>query len=155
MANLNPEIGATAPDFTLPGSDGSDWSLSGQRGKTVVLLFYPRDNTPVCTKQLCSVRDHWSDYQATGAEIVGISADNVESHKDFAAKKNFPFKLLSDTQGEVIAMYGARSWVPGRAARAVVVIDKEGRIAYHRVQPLSIFKPSDDDVLVAIRAATA
>ena len=129
------------------------WSLSDHRGKTVVLLFYPRDNTPVCTKQLCSVRDHWADYRETGAEIVGISADNVESHKEFAAKKNFPFKLLADTEGKVIAEYGAKSWVPGRAARAVVVIDKDGRLAYHHVQALSIFKPADDDVLAAIRAA--
>jgi thioredoxin-dependent peroxiredoxin len=146
-------MGDAAPNFTLPASDGTDWNLSDHLGKTVVLLFYPRDNTPVCTKQLCSVRDHWADYRETGAEIVGISADDVDSHKEFAAKKNFPFKLLADTRGEVIAKYGAKSWVPGRAARAVVVIDKDGRLAYHRVQPLSIFKPTDDDVLAAIRAA--
>jgi peroxiredoxin len=94
-------IGETAPDFTLKDGDGNEWTLSDQRGKTVVLLFYPGDNTPVCTAQLCSVRDHWSDYQATGAEVVGISMDSVESHKDFAEKKELPLRLLSDDKGEV------------------------------------------------------
>ncbi len=119
----------------------------------MVLLFYPRDNTPVCTRQLCSVRDHWSEYQATGAEIVGISADTVDSHREFAEKKKFPFKLLSDPHGDVIKKYGAKSWIPGRAARAVVVIDKQGKIAYRKVEAISLLRPKDDDVLAAIRAA--
>lgn len=143
----------TAPDFTLKDGDGNDWTLSGHRGKTVVLLFYPGDNTPVCTVQLCSVRDHWSEYQATGAEVVGISMDSVESHRGFAEKKQLPLTLLSDDKGEVTAKYDVKSWLPGRSARAVVVIDKEGKIAYKKVQALSLFKPSDDEVLAAIRSA--
>jgi len=142
-----------APDFTLKDGDGNDWTLSDYRGKTVVLLFYPGDNTPVCTAQLCSVRDHWSEYQATGAEVVGISLDSVESHKGFAEKKQLPLTLLSDVDGEVTRKYDVKSWLPGRSARAVVVIDKEGKIAYKKVQPLSVFKPSDEDVLAAIHAA--
>jgi peroxiredoxin Q/BCP len=142
-----------APDFILKDSDGNDWTLSDHRGKTVVLLFYPGDNTPVCTAQLCSVRDHWSEYQATGAEVVGISMDSVESHKGFAEKKQLPLTLLSDDKGEVTAKYEVKSWLPGRSARAVFVIDKEGKIAYKKVQPLSLFKPSDEDVLAAIRTA--
>jgi len=144
-------IGDTAPDFTLKDGDGNDWMLSEHRGKTVVLLFYPGDNTPVCTAQLCSVRDHWSDYQATGAEVVGISMDSVESHKDFAEKKELPLRLLSDDKGEVTKKYDVKSWLPGRSARAVVVIDKEGKIAYRKVEPISLFRPKDDDVLAAIR----
>ena len=151
MADI--KVGEPAPDFTLSDGDGVSWNLSAQRGKTVVLLFYPRDNTPVCTAQLCSVRDHWADYCATGAEIVGISTDSVESHKGFADKKKFPFKLLADTNAEVVGKYGVKSWVPGRSARGVVVIDKDGKIAYSKVQPLSLFRPKDDDVLGAIRAA--
>jgi peroxiredoxin len=146
-------IGDPAPDFTLKDGDGSDWTLSDKRGKTVVLLFYPADNTPVCTIQLCSVRDHWSDYQSTDAEVVGISTDSVESHKDFAAKKNLPLKLLSDSKGEVTAQYDVKSWLPGRSARAVIVIDKEGKIAYRKVEPISLFRPKDADVLAAIRSA--
>ena len=145
--------GSEAPDFTLKDGDGRDWSLSANKGKTVVLLFYPGDNTPVCTAQLCSVRDHWSEYQATGAEVVGISTDTVESHKGFAEKNRLPLRLLSDPDGKVSAQYGMKSWLPGRSARGVVVIDKEGKIAYHKVQALSLFKPADSDVLEAIRRA--
>ena len=145
--------GDEAADFTLKDGDGNDWTLSDHRGKTVVLLFYPGDNTPVCTAQLCSVRDHWSEYQATGAEVVGISTDSVESHKGFAEKNELPLKLLSDGDGAVSKAYGMKSWLPGRSARGVVVIDKDGKIAYHKAQALSIFKPADEDVLAAINAA--
>ncbi|HEX6124879.1 MAG TPA: peroxiredoxin [Pyrinomonadaceae bacterium] len=147
------ETGKQAPDFTLQDGEGNEWKLSDQLGKAVVLLFYPGDNTPVCTAQLCSVRDHWSEYQATGAEVVGISTDTVESHKGFAEKNRLPLRLLSDPDGKVSAMYGMRSWLPGRSARGVVVIDKAGKVSYSKVQPLSIFKPKDDDVLEAIRQA--
>nr|MDQ3042445.1 peroxiredoxin [Acidobacteriota bacterium] len=99
------KIGENAPDFTLKDGDGNDWKLSDQKGKTVVLLFYPGDNTPVCTKQLCSVRDNWKDYQATGAEVVGISTDSAASHKGFAEKHNLPLTLLADETGEVVEKY--------------------------------------------------
>ena len=112
-----------APDFTLRDGDGDDWTLSHYKGHTVVLLFYPGDNTPVCTAQLCSVRDHWSEYQATGAEVVGISTDSVESHSGFAEKNQLPLRLLSDADGKVSAAYDMKSWLPGRSARGVVVID--------------------------------
>ena len=145
--------GENAPDFMLQDGNGNDWKLSEQKGKTVVMLFYPADNSPVCTKQLCSVRDHWSEYQATGAEVVGISTDNSASHKGFADKNSLPLTLLADDKGEVTTKYDVKSWLPNRAARAVVVIDKAGKIAYHKVQSLSLFAPSDADVLTAIRAA--
>lgn len=146
-------IGETAPDFTLKDGEGKDWTLSEQRGRTVVLLFYPGDNTPVCTRQLCSVRDHWGEYQLTGAEVIGISTDSVASHKDFAAKHDLPLRLLSDPDRRVSEMYYMRSWLPGRSARGVVVIDKAGKLAYQKVQPLSLFRPADADVLEAIRNA--
>ena len=146
-------IGDKAPDFTLNDGDGNPWTLSDRKGGTVVLLFYPADNTPVCTMQLCSVRDHWSEYQATDAEVVGVSTDSVESHKDFAAKKNLPLRLLSDSNGEVTAKYDVKSWLPGRSARAVIVIDKEGKIAYRKVEAVSLFRPKDEEVLAAIRTA--
>jgi peroxiredoxin Q/BCP len=146
-------IGDSAPDFTLNDGSGGDWTLSDHRGKTTVLLFYPGDNTPVCTAQLCSVRDHWSEYQASGAEVVGVSTDTVESHKGFADKHKLPLRLLSDPTGEVSEKYGMKSWLPGRSARGVVVIDKDGKIAYSKVQPLSLFRPKDDEVLAAIKRA--
>jgi len=146
-------VGAQAPDFTLEDGDGRDWRLAERRGKTVVLLFYPGDETPVCTRQLCSVRDRWEDYAATGAEVVGISTDTVESHRKFAENHSLPLRLLSDPDRKVAEMYGARSWLPGRAARAVVVIDSQGRVRHNKAQALSLFRPKDDEVLDAIRKA--
>ena len=142
-----------APDFTLKDERGEDWRLSEQRGRVVVLLFYPGDDTPVCTKQLCSVRDHWSDYLATGAEVVGISTDTVESHQKFSESYELPLRLLSDTEGKVTRLYGVRSWIPGRSARAVIVVDASGVIRYRKVEPLSLFRPRDHEVIEAIRMA--
>ena len=148
-------IDRPAPDFTLKDERGEDWRLSGQRGKTGVLLFYPKDETPVCTRQLCSVRDNWEAYRETGAEVVGVSTDTVESHRRFAEHRRLPMRLLSDPRGEVSRLYGASSWLPGRAARAVVVVDAEGVVRHLKVQPLSIFRPRDREVIEAIRAARA
>jgi peroxiredoxin Q/BCP len=146
-------VGAPAPDFTLKDAAGKEWRLSDHHGRAVVLLFYPGDNTPVCTKQLCSVRERWNDYNETGAEVVGISTDTIESHQSFAEQHRLPLRLLADPESSVIKAYGVRSWLPNRAARAVVVIDAQGRIAYRKVQPLSLFRPDDDQIIAAIRAA--
>jgi peroxiredoxin Q/BCP len=144
-------IGETAPDFTLKDGNGNDWTLSEHRGKPVVLMFYPGDDTPVCTKEMCSVRDHWSDYQATGAEVVGISTDSVESHGKFSSKYDLPLTLLSDKDGEVRDKYGANSLLPGRTARAEFVIDAQGKLAYKKVRPIGLFRPADSDILEAIQ----
>lgn len=146
-------VNETAPDFTLKDGEGNDWTLSNYKGRTVVLLFYPGDNTPVCTAQLCSVRDHWSEYLATGAEVVGISTDTVESHSGFAEKHSLPLRLLSDADRKVSTIYDMKSWLPGRSARGVVVIDGTGKITYHKAESLSLFRPADTDVLAAIRAS--
>ena len=147
------QVGAAAPDFTLPDGDGAKWRLQDQRGKVVVLLFYPGDETPICTRQLCSVRDRWADYQATGAEVVGISTNSVESHKKFAEHHNLPLRLLADTEGAVANLYGARSLIPGKTARSVFVIDGNGILRYRDVRPVGLFRPKDDDVIGAIREA--
>jgi peroxiredoxin Q/BCP len=110
-------LNSPAPDFTLKDASGDDWRLSDYRGKVVVLLFYPGDETPICTRQMCSVRDRWDDYVATGAEVVGISSDSVESHQKFAAHHNLPLRLLSDSEGTASKLYGARSLIPGKVAR--------------------------------------
>jgi peroxiredoxin Q/BCP len=153
LATSNPQEGSTAPDFTLPDGDGESWNLSDNRGKVVVLLFYPGDETPVCTRQMCSVRDRWEDYQATGAEVVGISTNTVESHKSFAENHNLPLRLLADVDRNVADMYGAQSLIPGKVARSVFVIDGEGVIRYRDVRPLGLFRPKDDETIKAIRAA--
>jgi thioredoxin-dependent peroxiredoxin len=146
-------IGKQAPHFALKDGNSENWSLADYIGKVVVLIFYPGDNTPVCTKQLCSVRDNWSDYKATGAEVVGISTDSAVSHKSFADQYNLTLRLLSDEKGEVVGLYNVKSWIPGRSARAIVVIDKLGKISYHKVESLSVFRPKDEDVLAEIKKA--
>jgi peroxiredoxin Q/BCP len=153
LATSNPQEGNAAPDFTLPDSDGASWRLADHRGKVVVLLFYPGDETPVCTRQMCSVRDRWEDYQTTGAEVVGISTNTVESHKSFAENHNLPLRLLADVDRKVADMYGAQSLIPGKVARSVFVIDGQGVIRYRDVRPLGLFRPKDDETIKAIRAA--
>ena len=150
-----PREGDTAPDFELAATGRKTFRLSDHRGERIVLLFYPGDNTPVCTSQLCSVRDHWSDYQATGAEVVGISTDSVQSHENFASKHRLPLRLLADERGEITQLFGVKSWLPNRSARAVFVIDKQGVIRYRKVQALSIMRPKDDDVLAAIKESVS
>jgi thioredoxin-dependent peroxiredoxin len=142
-----------APDFSLKDGDAREWRLADQRGKVVVLLFYPGDETPVCTRQMCSVRDRWDDYVATGAEVVGISSDSVESHRKFAAHHNLPLPLLSDSEGVAANLYGAKSLIPGKVARSVFVIDANGILRHSDVRPLGLFKPKDDATITAIRAA--
>jgi len=142
-----------APDFTLKDGDAREWRLADQRGKVVVLLFYPGDETPVCTRQMCSVRDRWADYQATSAEVVGISSDSVDSHRKFAEHHDLPLRLLSDADGQVSKLYGARSLVPGKVARSVFVIDAEGILRYQDVRPLGLLKPKDSVIISAIREA--
>jgi len=153
LATSNPQEGNAAPDFTLPDSDGASWRLADNRGKVVVLLFYPGDETPVCTRQMCSVRDRWEDYQATGAEVVGISTDTVESHKSFAENHNLPLRLLADVDRKVADLYGAQSLIPGKVARSVFVIDGQGVIRYRDVRPVGLFRPKDEATIKAIRAA--
>jgi peroxiredoxin Q/BCP len=150
---LHPQEGSPAPDFTLLDGDGKTWRLSDQFGKVVVLLFYPGDETPVCTRQMCSVRDRWEDYAATGAEVVGISTNSVESHKSFAEHHELPLRLLADTDRKVADQYGAQSLIPGKVARSVFVIDGQGVITYRDVRPLGLFRPKDDDTIAAIRKA--
>lgn len=99
------EAGQVAPDFTLPSQTG-DVSLAGLRGKTVVLYFYPKDDTPGCTKEACSFRDKWSDLQAQGIVVLGVSPDAVDRHAKFATKYQLPFPLLADPDHAVSLAYG-------------------------------------------------
>lgn len=154
MANPSKaQEGQAAPDFALPDGEGAQWRLSDHRGRVVVLLFYPGDETPICTRQMCSVRDRWEDYVATGAEVVGVSTNTVESHKDFAAHHDLPLRLLADVDQKVSNMYGAQSLIPGKVARSVFVIDANGVIRYRDVRPLGLFRPKDDDIIAAIQEA--
>jgi peroxiredoxin Q/BCP len=146
-------VGQPAPDFALRDGEGREWRLSDHRGRVVALLFYPGDETPVCTRQMCSVRDNWDAYRETGAEVVGISTDSAESHQKFAEHHELPLRLLSDPKGEVSKLYSAKSWLPGRSARAVVVIDAAGIVRHLKAEAVSLFRPRDAEIIEAIRAA--
>ena len=150
-ANSGSQPGQVAPEIDLPDGEGKRWRLSDARGKTVVLLFYPADETPTCTKQLCSVRDNWAQYQETGAEVVGINSDSIEKHRKFTERFNLPLRLLSDPGGEVIRAYDMRNLITTR--RGVVVIDPAGIIRYRQVV-FPFFRPSDDDIIAAIRSCS-
>lgn len=143
-------VGCIAPDFELKDARQKTWRLSDHRGKVVTLVFYPKDETPVCTRQMCSMRDRWSEYEATGAEVVAISVGSVESHKAFADRHNLPQRLLADEQGEVTRLYNVKSLLGG-SKRAIFVIDQKGVIRYFK-SVLPIFRPADDEVLKIIRS---
>jgi peroxiredoxin Q/BCP len=120
-------VGKPAPDFTGAAQDGTSVHLAALKGKHVVLYFYPKDETPGCTKEACSFRDTWQDIAKTGAVLIGISADTNDSHKAFAAHYKLPFLLLSDPDGKIGATYG----VPfsGHHQRQTFVIGPDGNIA--------------------------
>jgi peroxiredoxin Q/BCP len=125
------KVGDIAPDFTLKSPNGSQVSLSDFKGqKNVVVYFYPKDDTPGCTKEACAFRDSHQVFQDAGAEVIGISDDSPESHQQFAAKYNLPFTLLSDSGSKVRKLYEvpATLWIlPGRVT---YVIDKEGIVRH-------------------------
>ena len=99
--------GKPAPDFTLPDADGKPVSLSDFAGRNVILYFYPKDDTPGCTKEACGFRDGWKEIRKLHAVVLGVSADDAESHRRFAKKYKLPFTLLSDPDRKVMAKYGA------------------------------------------------
>lgn len=145
-------IGIEAPDFALIASDGTEWRLSDHRGRVRVLLFYPKNETLVCTKQLCSVRDNWQDYLATNAEILGISPSTPEENREFALSRQLPMTLLADPGRGITAVYAKHPVFPLFATRGIVVIDAEGHIRTSMVM-LRAFRPRDTDVLRAIYKA--
>jgi peroxiredoxin Q/BCP len=129
--SATPAVGSEAPDFSLPSNKGETVTLSSFRGKKhVVLFFYPKDETPGCTKEACSFRDNYEDFTDAGAEVIGISSDSEESHNRFAAKFNLQFHLVSDRGGKVRAQYGVKNALGIMPGRETFVIDKQGVIRH-------------------------
>jgi len=124
--DVDPLVGKPAPDFTTTAQDGSSVHLAALAGKPVVIYFYPKDETPGCTKEACSFRDSWKDLAKTGAVLVGVSADGLDSHKAFVAHWKLPFLLVSDPDGSIAKKYG----VPfeGMHKRQTVVIGTDGNV---------------------------
>ncbi len=122
-------IGAQAPDFDSTDQDGNRVKLSNFRGKTMVLYFYPRDDTPGCTAEACSFRDDMGDVEASGIKVLGVSSDSTESHKRFERKYKLNFTLVADPDRTIIETYGVKGPF-GVARRVTFLIDREGMIRY-------------------------
>ncbi len=137
------EVGTKAPDFTLRDANGTEHSLADFRGKKVVLYFYPRDNTPGCTREACAFKETNESFQAENAVIIGLSKDSEAAHKKFMEKYELPFLLLSDPEHQVLEAYGA--WqekknygkVSMGTVRSTVIIDENGVVekVYGKVKP--------------------
>jgi thioredoxin-dependent peroxiredoxin len=147
-----PTPGDPAPDFTLPGTvDGArtDYTLSAQRGHPIVLAFYPGDETLVCTKQLCSYQDDLSAFSDLGAELWGISSQDIESHEAFQRNRKLGFPLLADEHNTAFAAYGLGLGMSRR--RAIFVVDAAGKIAWAHVSRLGLSYQKTDVIAAVLK----
>ena len=148
------EVGDKAPAFRTTDQDGDEVSLRDFKGKKVVLYFYPKDDTPGCTKEACSFRDGWSKFRRKGVAVLGVSVDDEKSHRKFADKFSLPFPLLADTDKEIVKAYGVwgEKSMYGRkymgTHRVTYLIDEKGKIAavWPKVKP----DAHADEVLAAV-----
>jgi thioredoxin-dependent peroxiredoxin len=143
------EEGKPAPDFELESDAGETVKLSDLRGQPVVLYFYPKDDTPGCTRQACGIRDVYGEFEAAGAAVYGISADSKDSHERFKAKYSLPFALLADPEHKLGGPYGVAQEGKNSYERSTFVIDADGNVSriLRRVNPDS----HADEVLAALR----
>ena len=154
----SPQVGDPAPDFALEGTDGT-FRLSDHRGERVVLLFYPGDETPVCTRQFCSYRDRADDMASLDAVVVGISPQGLDSHRAFTAHHGLTVPLLADVDRSVARAYGvARGGIAARVQgiqRAAFVIDEDGIVRHRHVHTLGLDFLDADDLRTALEALPA
>ncbi|HYN86550.1 MAG TPA: thioredoxin-dependent thiol peroxidase [Pyrinomonadaceae bacterium] len=126
--------GQPAPDFAVKDADGNEVKLSDLRGRKVVLYFYPKDDTPGCTREACSIRDSFSEFERRGIKVLGVSPDDEASHREFASKYQLPFTLLADTEHEAAdayGVYGEKNWMGKKymgVDRKTFLIDEDGRL---------------------------
>lgn len=135
-------VGTPAPDFSVPDQDGSRVTLSAFRGKNVVLVFYPADDTSICTIQLCEFRDHWAQAQARNTVVFGVNPARSTKHQSFREKYKFPFPLLIDEGQQIAKMYQADGWFVPK--RTVYLIGPDGNVRYAKRG-----KPAPEEVLAA------
>lgn len=147
------KVGDPAPDFTLQADSGQPFTLSEQRGQKVLLVFYPGDDTPVCTRQLCDYRDGIEAFEGLGVAVVGISKDGGESHRRFKHKHSLPFTLLSDPDLEVAGQYDSKGILGMK--RSVFLVDEAGVVRYLHVESLALFRRSREELLDVIAALEA
>ncbi len=143
-------VGDQAPEIELQGTGGATYRLADYRGKVVVVVFYPGDNTPVCTRQLNAYNDELAQFRDVGAQVLAISAQGVESHDDFSERHGFGFPLLADTDKQVAKAWGVLGPL-GFLRRSVFIVDQEGIIRYvHRALAGVTYRPVDE-LVAAIR----
>lgn len=142
------QVNDPAPSFELADETGSVFSLDQHRGETLLLVFYPGDDTPVCTRQLCDYRDGIEAFEGLGVRVVGISRDDADSHRAFKEKHQLPFTLLSDPGLEVAAQYDSKGMLGMK--RSLFLVDPEGRIRYRHVESLPVFRRAREEVLAEI-----
>jgi len=150
---MSVDVGQAAPDFTLPGTGGQDYSLSLYRGQPVVVVFYPGDNTAVCTTQLKKYTADFDEFEGVDAQILAISPQDVASHEGFSSKHGFKFPLLADTDKKVGDAYGVLGPV-GFYRRSVFVVDKDGVIRYAHRAIAGLTYRSTGELVKAVRAAS-
>lgn len=145
-----PDVEKKAPDFNLLDQNRNRIVLSKalKKGK-VLLVFYPHDDTPVCTAQLCDYRDHYTEFQKLGVQVFGITINHPEDHTAFAEKHHFPFPLLNDYDGRVTRAYGVMG-ILGMPKRALFLIGEDQRILYKHVEVLPIFRRSSQELIPAL-----
>jgi peroxiredoxin Q/BCP len=148
-----PRLGDVAPDFELDGTEGR-FRLGDRRGQRVVLLFYPGDETPVCTRQFCSYRDRADDMSALDAVVVGISGQDVDSHRDFTSHHGLTVPLLADPGRSVAGRYGVTRPVLG-TQRATFIVDTDGTIAWCKIHALGLDYVSVDELASALASLGA
>ena len=143
------KVNDKAPQFVLQDDQGQTFSLAEQAGHKVLLVFYPGDNTPVCTKQLCDYRDGVEAFAGLGVEVVGISNDSADSHRRFREKHGLPFTLLTDPDLEVAALYDSKGVLGMK--RSVFLIDEQGVIRYLHVESVALFRRKREELLKVIQ----
>lgn len=140
----------TSPsNFTLLDQDSQKRSLTDLKGKKVLIVFYPKDETPVCTAQLCSYSNSLSKFQSLGVEVLAINKDSIASHKQFQKKYDLKFPLLSDEDGKVCEAFGMNGLLGTK--RAVFLLDESGKIIYEHVEFVSLFYRKDEELLLEIQ----
>jgi thioredoxin-dependent peroxiredoxin len=150
------DVGDVAPDFTAPDQTGTPVRLRDVLGrKTVVLYFYPKDQTPGCTVEARAFRDSYDAFTAAGAEVVGVSGDSVASHRRFAARQGLPFLLLSDREGKVRELYGVEKTLGLLPGRVTYVIDRAGVVRHVYSSQLRVTRHSRESLAVARALRTA
>lgn len=147
------KLGDLAPDFTLEADSGEPFALRDQRGRKLLLVFYPGDGTPVCTRQMCDYRDGVEAFAGLGVHVVGISPDDGASHRRFKDRHDLPFTLLSDPGLEAAARYDSKGVLGMR--RSVFLVDEQGVIRYLHVESLALFRRTREELLQAIAALEA